>query len=120
MTMRRVQIPAAERTFQKNAFSGMFPARNQHTVARWLLQWLADRETEILPRMRVIAGFCPEPVHSTRIDTELRWLVKEGLITRRTGGRRELRGHAAIRVVASGRVFKTSGCPFEPPESTHE
>jgi hypothetical protein len=34
----------------------------------------------------------------------------------RHGTRSQHRGHYAIRIVSTGKVLKTIGCPFEPPE----
>jgi len=85
-------------------------------VAAWLLDWLAARETDTLPRLMALAGICPIASSHYTIDAALRLLVTRGMIKRRTGTRSEDRGHGAIRITATGRVFKTSGCPFDPPE----
>jgi len=43
-------------------------------------------------------------------------LERRGLILRRHGTRSEHRSHQAIRIVSTGNVLKTAGCPFDAPE----
>lgn len=94
----------------------MTRARDEE-IRAWLLRWLIERESDVLPRVAAIAGQCPLTSDHYTIDQNLRQLVKHGLIVRRTGTRLQNRGHAAIRIVATGRVLKTSGCPFEAPDA---
>jgi hypothetical protein len=81
------------------------------------LSWLARRESAVLPRIVEIAAECLLAPSYYAIDSALCVLVKDRLIARRTGTRSEDRGHCAIRVIAIGRVFKMTGCSFEPPDS---
>lgn len=83
----------------------------------WLLTWLTERASDVLPRAKGIAAQCPGVASVYSIDAALRHLAGKGAITRRTGTVSENRGHAAIRIVATGRVLKTPGCPFEPPDA---
>jgi hypothetical protein len=84
--------------------------------ATWLYRWLCDRETDVLPRLVGIASAAPYAGSVYSVDTALRQLRKAGLIAWRTGTRSENRGHGAVRIIATGRILKTSGCPFDAPE----
>lgn len=91
--------------------------QRERPIVTWLLNYFVNMPLwAVLPHLSRLAELYPGSVHLTKIDTELRWMVANGIITRRTGTVRENRGHAAIRVIATGRVLKTAGCPFEPPE----
>lgn len=95
------------------------PARNTmvNEVAGWLLEWLAARETDDLPVIKTLETLYPGIASGYTIDQAFRLLVRQGAVTRRTGTRMVGKGHAAVRVIATGRVFRTQGCPFQPPEA---
>jgi Bacterial regulatory proteins, gntR family len=82
-------------------------------VANRLQDWLAAHPHDELPRLRAIGA----AIGSTGYDVwdALTLLEDDGKIVRRHGTRSENRGHQAIRIIATGRVLKTAGCPFDPP-----
>lgn len=84
-------------------------------VRDWLITWLTERESDTLPRLIQIANECPLTNSYYDVDNALRWLRYRSKIAWRSGTRSENRGHSAIRIIATGRVLKTAGCPFEPP-----
>ena len=92
-------------------------ARNSRVnqVATWLLEYLGQRESDVLPHLRAFEHLYPGMVSLYTIDQAFRLLVRQSAITRRTGTRHIGRGHAAVRIIATGRVFRTDGCPFDPP-----
>lgn len=87
-------------------------------IADWLLKWLTERESDVLPRMIDIARECPVTNTYYAIDATLRALRSKGFIAWRSGTRSENRGHSAIRVISTGRVLKTAGCPFDLEEAS--
>lgn len=86
--------------------------------AEWLLDWLISRQSDMLPRMKEIGALCPEWTDSHGIHNAFRELARKQRILWRAGTVSENRGHCAVRIIPSGRVLKTAGCPFEPPEAT--
>ena len=73
-----------------------------------------------LPALSDLARLCGEFSTSRRRPAEdaheaLVLLRRDGRILWRSGTRSEARGHQAIRVVATRKVLKTAGCPFEAP-----
>jgi hypothetical protein len=53
-----------------------------------------------------------------RVELAVAWLERQRMITRhysRGDGRYR---HHPIRIAATGQVFKTAGCPFDPPLSS--
>ncbi len=44
-------------------------------------------------------------------------LVKRGTIALNSGTRSYARGHFALRIVSTGTVLRTVGCPFNPPDA---
>jgi hypothetical protein len=83
--------------------------------AVWLLSWLTSKETDTLPRLTAIGLLAPHVTDSYGVHQALVRLRKQRSILWRCGTRGEDRGHQAIRVVATGRVLTTEGCPFEGP-----
>ena len=79
-----------------------------------LYAWLRCRESDELPRLRDIAEQAGITSHYV-VWLALATLMRQGRITLRHGTRSLHRGHQAIRVLATGRVLKTAGCPFEAP-----
>lgn len=98
-----------------------FPARLQPRrlrgapAAAALYAWLLAHDTDELPRLIDLAEAVGIASHYD-VWGSLEMLVRHGRITRRNGTRSLHRGHQAIRILATGRVLKTTGCPFEPPE----
>lgn len=92
--------------------------KRRETFADWLFAWLSDQAPDPLPPLQRIAADLPPFGH--RIVTHytiwnaLAKLSREGRIAWRCGTRSLHRGHQAIRIIATGRVLKTAGCPFEP------
>lgn len=89
-------------------------------VQDWLYRYLvAYSMAEPLPKLKTIAAAAPADVmvlDAYLVSGALDQLAEQGKIRYRHGTRSEHRGHQAIRIVVSGAVLKTAGCPFDPPE----
>lgn len=94
------RVPAQPRSIQRAATAGI------------LYEWLATQD-EVIPSLGGIAQ-AMGGADAYRIHGLLTQLRGQARISWRSGTRSERRGHQAIRL-ASGKVLKTVGCPFEPP-----
>jgi hypothetical protein len=85
--------------------------------AEALKLFLQDVGDKPLPRLRDIALKMPIRLSADAwlVSAGLEILARRNVIAMRHGTRTEARGHYAIRVMATGQVLKTDGCPFEPP-----
>ena len=81
----------------------------------WLMDWLLAPGGASLPRLSEIGDLCRPKTDGYGIHTCLRMLRRSGRITWRSGMVAHNRGHQAIRL-KNGKVLKTIGCPFDPPE----
>lgn len=80
-----------------------------------LLDWLTEWQSDELPNLTEIGRGLSDPTDGYGVHALLTTLKSDGKIAWRSGTRSENRGHQAVRLT-SGRVLKTVGCPFEPPE----
>lgn len=83
--------------------------------ANWLLGWMIDRQSDVLPRLTELGSLMPEKTDGYGAHDVLKALHVQGRISWRSGTVSEARGHQAVKILPSGRVLKTEGCPFEPP-----
>lgn len=98
---RREKNNSSPRTFDRTA------------AMERLLGWMRDHHGD-LPPLAIIATTLSVPTAMDAWSLLVR-LQRNGVIAWRSGTRSEARGHQAIRVVATGKILKTRGCPFEPP-----
>ncbi len=77
--------------------------------------WLLDRTDPELPQHSYICRVVQNAGDVGRLRLAFGWLRRQRLITQREGSTTGARSHRAIRIVATGQVFKTPGCPFDPP-----
>lgn len=78
-----------------------------------LFLWLQAYQGD-LPKLSGVAKAVPLPSHYDAWDA-LDYLRKAGRIMWRSGTRQANRGHQAVRMLDTGKVLKTAGCPFDPP-----
>lgn len=96
-------------------------ATSRHTVLTgWLHDFLCSLNAdEPLPRPAEIARIFRRSTGGAGdaylVCGALLSLDQRGFIALRHGTRTEHRGHQAVRIIATGAVLKTEGCPFEPP-----
>lgn len=92
---------------------------NYLVIRRAICEWLdAQPHDAPLPRMSELAASMPDAARANAyaVCGALVVLERSGAIVMRHGTRSEARGHYAIRVVATGHVHRTKGCPFEAPQ----
>lgn len=79
-----------------------------------LLAWLRSWQGPVLPRMGYIATLLPGRWTAYTTCNVMATLASRREIDLRHGTRSLHKGHYAIRI--DGRVLKTEGCPFDPPD----
>ncbi len=85
-----------------------------------LYSWLTERSSGVLPRIAVIATALPQIGGQAMVRDAFRLLARQGRIEQRHGTLRMSRGHRIVRIVATGVVLRTVGCPItfdSPPNS---
>jgi len=80
-----------------------------------IYNWLVERTDPELPRFSDIGRLVPDAGAAYRVVLAIAWLERQRMITRRSGQGDGRYRHHAIRIAATGQVFKTSGCLFDPP-----
>ena len=109
----------AARARHCQAFAQGRMSRPAHSVtirsAVSIYNWLVERTDPELPRFSDIGRLVLDAGDAYRVELAVAWLERQRMLTRhysRGDGRYR---HHAIRIAATGQVFKTAGCPFDPP-----
>jgi hypothetical protein len=77
-----------------------------------LYRWLLARNSDALPRTEAILAALPTLGSGGQVGNAFRSLARQGLIEQRHGTLRRASGHRIVRIVATGRVLSTEGCPL--------
>jgi hypothetical protein len=89
--------------------------RNTVLLATWLYDWLLAHEGPLPPLGEIAKLYKPFKVEAYNLHAALRSLQTGSKLRWRSGTRSQHRGHQAIRIIQTGKVLKTSCCPFEAP-----
>ncbi len=87
-------------------------AMNPEQRADALYKWLIERPPGALPRLAAIAAALREMETVAAVSDAFRLLVRQGRIEQRHGTLRLARGHRLVRIVATGALLQTAGCPL--------
>ena len=90
-------------------------AHRAEALYRLLLDFAETRPVPPLPRLGRLAALVPDTFSAYEVYNALSILRNSGRIRWQSGTRSVARGHQAIRIVATGAVLRTAGCPFEAP-----